>query len=394
MSRLGQFIDVHVTRAQEVVALIVGVIALVSAIVGGVVFIQKRLAGPNGAPELSWAGALDSSAGENLWGPDRETYSAGSPPTAVRLNSITDQPGYGDERDFFRVRNASAGTDWTNKIELKREDEFEASIFFHNNSSEQAANYVYARAEMPAIVRTDEDDSNNLALAHLTASNAQPSAVNDSIRFVNNTDTDFALRYIAGTARIVSDSTVNGTALSDQSLFSEKDGVRLGSESLDGVLPPGASGRIVFRFVAVQPGFNFENRLRVAGTKEWKRDLEAQPGAQIEIQLGYFNTGDTEQRDVVLKARWPQGLHYIDGQTELVNSSTGQGGTRMGDGIHAGGVNIGHYGPGANAYLYSKATVAGPECSVLGLEAAVETNNGNRLAQSTVRVAGADCPES
>lgn len=298
--------------------------------------------------------------------------------------------------NFFRIRNATAGTDWTNSVELARKDEFEASIYFHNNSSEESATYAYAQVEVPAIVPVDEDDTNNFALAYVRSSNAQPSEVMDSVRFVNNTDGDFALRYVPGSARVVSDSGVDGTKLSLDSLFRmdgpRAGGVRLGADALDGVLPPGTSGRVVFRLVAQQPDFHFENRVRIAGTKEWKRDLTVQPGARVEVQLAYANTGDTEQRNVVLKADWPKGLDYIDGRTELVNSNSGPEGLAVEDGIAAGGIDIGHYAAGANAYLYAEGIVSAPACSTVGLLAAVETNNGYLKEQSLIRVAGDDCP--
>jgi len=396
VSRLGEFIDVHVTRAQQVVALIVGLIAIVSAVVGGVVYVKKRLAGPEPPPELSWAGEVVPSSNGNRWGPDRPTYSAKSPPLDPKLNSIKDQPGYGDERDFFRVRNVTAGTDWSNSVELRRKDQFEASVYFHNDSDQKAANYTYAQVEIPAIVRSDEDETNNFALAYVRASNAQPSEVHDSVSFINNTDGDFALRYVPGTARFVSDTGIDGTAVNADSLFHidgpQDGGVRLGADTPDGVLPPGASGRIVWQFVAEQPGFDFENRARLDGTKEWKRDVSVNPGDSIEFQLSYTNTGDTEQRDVVLKAVWPQGLEYNGGKTELWNSNSPSGRT-IGDGIAGDGVNIGHYAAGANALLFVRGvTVTAPPCSVLELVGAAETNNGNEQASSTIRVSGSNCP--
>lgn len=40
MTRLGEFVDVHITRAQKIVALIVGIIALAAALGGGIVWLS------------------------------------------------------------------------------------------------------------------------------------------------------------------------------------------------------------------------------------------------------------------------------------------------------------------------------------------------------------------
>lgn len=395
MAGLGQFIDVHVTRAQKVVALIVGAITLVTAIVGGAVWVSRKLADSERPPELSWAPGVETRSDGNTWSPDRRTYTADSPPDIAKLNSITDQPAYGDERNFFRVRNASAGTDWSDSVELKRKDEFEASVYFHNDSDakDQQANYAYARVEIPAIVPRDEDSTNNFALAHVGASNVQPSVVTDSVSFINNDEGDFALRYVPGTAHIISDSHIDEATVNADLLF-HMSGPRDGGTPLgsaDGVLPPGTEGRLVFRFVAVQPDFGFETLVRLYGSKEWKHDLTVQPGDRIQLQLAYENTGDTQQDDVVMKASWPHGLDYLHGQTRLWNAMNPDGKV-LDDSMESGGVNIGNYADDTNAYLDVEAIVSAPPCSVLDFPASVETDNGDRLAHATVRVAGANCP--
>ena len=40
------------------------------------------------------------------WGPERETFTSKEPADYVTFNSITDNAGVGDERNFVRVREA------------------------------------------------------------------------------------------------------------------------------------------------------------------------------------------------------------------------------------------------------------------------------------------------
>ncbi|MHA3020440.1 hypothetical protein ACXPWS_09205 [Mycobacterium sp. BMJ-28] len=86
------------SKAESLVALIVGSVALVGLIVGG----------------LKWVGG-ESSQAENHpdiagWGPDRETFTIENPAPRPVLNSIVNNPAYGDTRNFAHVRLA----DFTN----------------------------------------------------------------------------------------------------------------------------------------------------------------------------------------------------------------------------------------------------------------------------------------
>lgn len=42
------------------------------------------------------------------WGPSRDTYTIENPASHNVFNSITDNPDYGDERNFLRVRDSDS----------------------------------------------------------------------------------------------------------------------------------------------------------------------------------------------------------------------------------------------------------------------------------------------
>ena len=52
----------------------------------------------------------------------------------VIFNSVTDNPYYGDERKFFKIRKLGEPFYSTN-IHLIPGEEYEAEIFFHNNAN-------------------------------------------------------------------------------------------------------------------------------------------------------------------------------------------------------------------------------------------------------------------
>lgn len=326
------------------------------------------------------------------WGPDRPTFTEESPADYVTFNSITNNRKWGDERNFMRVRDIASGEMFKDTAALQPGKKYEVIILYHNNAKSTLnaggtgiAKDAFARTEIPARVTRGSTDTK--AMAYVGASNANPTSVYDHISFSNPTQNDISLRYIEGTGKFTSNGAVNGAAISEN-LF-KAGGVKLGYESLNGTLPgcDQYSGYITFTLVADAPSFTFQKDVRLAGTKDWQDSISVNKGDKVEYRLGYKNTGTVEQQAVTMKDTIPQGVNYIAGQTDLINAANPNG-KRLGDGIAAGGVNIGSYTPGSNAFLYFFATIDATPCTVLVNTAAVETLNGYIKDTATVKVNG------
>jgi uncharacterized repeat protein (TIGR01451 family) len=330
------------------------------------------------------------------WGPERATFTQENPAGYVTFNSITNNPKYGDERNFFRVRDIASNQSYGDDATLVAGKKYEALVFFHNNaktslnaSGQGVAQNAFARAEMPALVRAG--NQNTKAMSYVGASNANPTSVYDHITLKNPSNIDIALRYIPGSAKIASNGAINGQSLGDSAIFSGA-GVKLGYDALNGSLPgcDQYSGFITFQFVADQPNFNFVKDVRMNGTKTWADSVSAKPGNTVDYRLSYINTGTTEQKNVVMKDVLPKGLSYVPGSSKLQNANSPNG-KAIDDGINAGGVNIGNYAPGANAFLVFSAKVDGKTCETLTNTAAAETNNGNKQDTAKVVIPGENC---
>lgn len=333
------------------------------------------------------------SAVVSAYGPERATFTQASPATYVTFDSITDNPTYGDERNFFRIRNLTDNKTFEKDAVLVPGNEYEVLIFYHNNASKSLnasgvgiAHGAYARVEMPAVVRANT--SNTKAEAFIGADNANPKVVFDYLTMQNKTGTDISLRYVPGTAVIHNKGATNGSKLGDTALFSDS-GTPLGFNSLNGDIPgcDEYSGWVTFTFKAVQPNFTFLKEVRKAGATGWHDQVTVAKGSTVEYLLSYENTGTINQLDVTLKDVLPAGLTYLPGKTKLYND-TNPDGEIVGNGIGQGGINIGNYAPGGAAYLSFQARVDADPCSVLKNVAAVETDNGNKQGTATVTVAG------
>jgi uncharacterized repeat protein (TIGR01451 family)/LPXTG-motif cell wall-anchored protein len=325
------------------------------------------------------------------WGPDRPTYTIANPADHITFNSITDNPSHGDERNFVQVREANAGNEtYDDSISLAVGHEYVVYVYFHNNAASNlnlVANGSYVRAEIPAVVSNGASDVK--AVGYVGASNATPNIVWDDISFANTTGGDIALRFVPGSTTIHSFGAVNGQTMSDSIVTT---GASIGYNALDGNVPGcnEYAGYVTFRVKADQPNFTIEKEVRIAGTETWSDSVSAKAGDTIEYIIGYTNTGTTTQNDVVISDILPAHVSYVKGSTTLKNANYPSGKT-VSDNLTKGGINIGSYTAGSNAYVKFKAIVDGSsklDCGTNKLTntANAETNNGTKSDTAVVIV--------
>lgn len=98
------------------------------------------------------------------------------------------------------------------------------------------------------------------------------------------------------------------------------------------------------------PNYRVEQRVRIAGTDEWKTHIEdAKVGDKIEFRIQYINISNEVQNSVMIRNILPKNLSYIVGSTVLTNAAYTLDIDQ--DTLATTGINIGHYLPGANALV-------------------------------------------
>ena len=108
-----------------------------------------------------------------------------------------------------------------------------------------------------------------------------------------------------------------------------------------------------------KPTYTLNITVRLAGVKgngSWSDQLYARLGDELEYQIIYHNVSDENQYNVMIRNSLPENLNYIEGSTLLWNASM-DGYTDKDDTLMTTGVNIGSYGPGANAYIRFRAKI-------------------------------------
>lgn len=294
------------------------------------------------------------------YGPGRTTFTAANPATYVTFNSITDAPGFGDERNFTWARpvNAASNTWQTDELNVEDGQEYYIRVRVHNNAAANL-NLHATNTRVSASVPTNVSDSVNVQ-ATVSADNATPKDVWDGV--VLKSSKRFSVGYIPGSARYYNAlNTEAGFPISD-SLFTTA-GAQVGYESMNGDIPGcnDFAGALMFKvkiYTEKSPQFTVEKKVRKHGDTAWQKSINALPGEKVDYQISYTNVGETQQNGVIAKDTLPSAVAYQSGSTTLKNANYPTGdGKSFEDGVASNGLNIGNYTPQSNAFVRFTATL-------------------------------------
>jgi uncharacterized repeat protein (TIGR01451 family) len=329
------------------------------------------------------------------WGPSRTTYTMAKPADHVVFNSITDNPEYGDERQFTGIKdnaNTNAGG-WQNTITAQPGHEYLVRVYVHNNAASNL-NLVAKNTRVTAALSTATSTSVPIT-TYVSADNAEK--VWADVRLSSNEA--FNIAYVSGSAVFYNNVTGQaGRSVSDSLV--NPGGALVGYQSNNGDVPGCMqyAGYLTFKVKAQfappsNGNFTVSKEVSKHGANQWVENYVAQPGETVDYLLEYKNTGTVVQNDVMISDQLPAGMTYVAGSTILGNP-TNPGGVKTNEGVTAGGINVGGYNPGQNAWVIFSAKA--PELSALacGTNSLVNTEKvvtdyGTKTDTATVTVAKA-----
>lgn len=297
----------------------------------------------------------------SAWSPERPTYTIEEPAPHVTFNSITNNPNEGDERPFFEVKDATnTETDgFSNRAEVENGQELLLRVYVHNNASSSlngenfdgpgVAKNTQVRVHLPTAT-----DNALRANAYISADNAQPKVVADTVDFVGNSK--FNLAYVPGSAVAYTNAVPSGIKLSDNIV---KDGAPVGYEAANGIVPGCFEYDMIvtLKVKVSMPSYKVEKSVRLEGqtSSDWKESVTTTPGQNVEWRIAFDNTGETQLEDVTILDEVPAGLNVVPGSVKLYNSNNPDGYTYPNSAIQKDGrhvnANIGTYNGGSNAFL-------------------------------------------
>lgn len=100
-----------------------------------------------------------------------------------------------------------------------------------------------------------------------------------------------------------------------------------------------------------------EHRVRLKGTEEWAKSVDASVGDTLEFSIYYTNVSSVNVENVMLKVSLPDNMEYINGSTILIKKGLLLGARNNEDSILDTGVNIGNFDVNEDACVIYSATV-------------------------------------
>jgi uncharacterized repeat protein (TIGR01451 family) len=225
------------------------------------------------------------------------------------------------------------------------------------------------------------------ANAYIDASNANPTEVYDTVNL--DSSAPFSLQYIPGSAEMFNGYAPNGFALSDSIVTN---GAPIGYAGPDGTIPGclAYSGYVTVKVKVLAPSFTLHKYVANPGDASWSKNVTSQPGATVNYQLAFANSGSELLGPVVLRDNLPSGMSIVHDSSVFYNPNYPNGQNLGTDSLTtSSGVNIGSYDPTENAYIVFKATLPAADKLQCGTNTFVNTGEawvGSQMVSDTATV--------
>ncbi len=273
----------------------------------------------------------------------------------VTFNSFTNVPnGIGDERNFLQGVVKGNNT-WQDPVkDVKNGQTVKVKIYIHNNSNPKyndtpgqpgIARDVNVQVKIPTGLTTSKE-----VKAYISASNAKPKKIFDTLDITSINSSLFQLSYIPGSAKM------GGQTLND-SIFTT--GLNIGDQK--GCFK--YVREIVFEMKVEKPAYKVQKSARLKGenSTQWRKIVNAKIGDDIEWRIAFVNDGSTRLNGVEIVDALPPYTKIVPGSIKLINGNNPTGYTYGSKAVQNNGksvkVDINDYMPGSNAFVYLETVI-------------------------------------
>jgi len=310
--------------------------------------------------------------------PARQTYTYGPDfkgADHVQFNSIVNNPSYGDERAFFTGRdNAVTSGGWSDPVNnVQPGKEYLLRIFVHNNANQglNASGKGVAKDTIVKVTLPTNVGTNLVATAAISASNATPGTVTDTLNF--KSANGVKLTYVPGSAQLDT-AFMHGKKLSDSIVTS---GAPIGSQAING-LWPGCFGYAGFVYLKVKASAPVTPKPGISIAKTASATTVA-PGDKENYTLTVTNNSKADATNVVVRDALPAGV-TASGATLSLNGAAAQAITNYQQLFAKDGINIGTVKAGNKAVIVISTTInadaTGKDCTINLLNTAYASATG------------------
>ncbi|MBI2797887.1 DUF11 domain-containing protein [Candidatus Saccharibacteria bacterium] len=276
----------------------------------------------------------------------------------VTFNSFVGTPNYGDEREFYTVKDAANTSEggFTDNMQVREGQELLMRTYVHNgaDSSLNASGAGIARNTKVKILVPAGNDTALRSISYISASNAQPGTVAASVDLKSTQP--FNLEYEQGSATAYTNSVPGGYKLADSIVG---DGAPIGETGPDGnVKGCFQYGLLVTIKVKVTASnLKINKEISVPGSGNWQKTMAAKPGDIVKYNINYKNTGNAVMRQVVVTDKLPQYVDIVPGSVKMYLVTQPQGVQLNDTALFREGVMVGDYSPNADGNIQFLAKV-------------------------------------
>jgi uncharacterized repeat protein (TIGR01451 family) len=376
-----------------------------------------------------FAVALIPLTSADSWGPIRETFTYESPSDHVTFNSITNNPDWGDERNFTVVKDlgtapvndgaTAAGSGFGDTAPAVAGHTYMVKMLVHNNAS-QNLNLEATNTKVTSVLPTSTATGDIVFQGRVSADNCgitdnsqagTPCMFYDEAYLTGATGW-VSVNYVPGSARYynnISPFSAGGFTLNDS--INTTGGALVGYENMDGDLL-GCSqylGYATFLITveADQPSFTLDKYVRLKtddNSEPWTKEITAQPGDEVEYQIKYNNVGTDDQTGVIISDLLPTGVDYVDDSAMLYDSANPLGTPQQNEAWLEDGWIIGTFSPNtepgsSSAVIEFSATLPGEDelfCAenlLQNFAIAFTPDAGNKMSNADVTI-NIECEET
>ncbi len=291
------------------------------------------------------------------WGPERSGYYFDDCPDHRVLNSVIDNPIYGDERHFLSIDNPLQSED-DHLYTVIPGNIYTVQIIYNNDArpNTNASGKGIADKVKVSVKLPDKLTANKLEIlqADISSANTEHRNIWDQIALF--CPFDAVVEYIPASGKIYNYGKLNNTGLSTE-LFSTGD--YLGFNKVSGKVPAGLqfSGRIVFDFQVKAIRQVFFERTVSVDKKNYSNRISVRPGDILTFRIKIKNNHYNDIGYVTFRDELPEGLEYIP-DTTILYAIPNVTGRKLCDAITKNGINTGLFGEGVSGVIQYKAKIS------------------------------------
>lgn len=334
------------------------------------------------------------------WGPSRETFTIEKPATYVTFDSITNNPNYGDERNFLRVRDSdkqywsdSSTNGWTDTMTMQEGHTYDVRLYVHNNAASNLnLKSTNTRAFINLPIKDNTYGKQFELNGYIMSDNAKPNKIWDNI--VLKSDKAFHVKVVSQKyINNIKTEADGGFNIGNEVYSGDGTGALIGYEKMDGVVP-GCFQYSGYVLLKIQPVF----QVVPAPAYDVEKTVDkttAKPGETINYTINVKNTGNVNLTNVKVTDKLPA---YYSEAKETVTSKNGSTGSI----VKGGEITLAKLNVGETATIKISYTIKGAEQLECGEtiiknkatgttdQDQTEDNNNNNEVTTTVTN---DCPE-